>query len=59
MWDDPVDWEKAFKFPNYYYDNMIGDDEIERNFVYEMPDELSSLFSKSKTIDLKDIYGKE
>jgi superfamily II DNA or RNA helicase len=58
MWNDPVDWEKAFKFPNFYYDNMISDDEIERNFVYEMPNELSILFSKSKTtdFDIKAVY---
>ncbi len=58
MWNDPVDWEKAFKFPNYYYDNLISDEEIERNFVYEMPNELSILFSKSKTtdFDIKAVY---
>jgi type I site-specific restriction endonuclease len=58
LWNDPVDWEKAFKFPNYYYDNMVSDDEIERNFVYEMPRELSNLFLKSKTtaFDIKKTY---
>jgi len=58
MWNDPVDWKKAFKFPNYYYDNLISDDDIERNFVYEMPNETSLLFSKSKTtdFDIKTVY---
>jgi len=58
MWNDPVDWEKAFKYPNYYYDNQVSDEEIERNFVYEMPQELSRLFSKSKTTDfnIKKVY---
>jgi len=58
MWNDPVDWDKAFKFPNYYYDNLISDEEIERNFVYEMPQELSKLFSKSETtsFNIKETY---
>ena len=58
MWNTPVDWDKAFKFPNYYYDNLISDDEIERNFVYEMPLELSKLFSRTKITDfnIKKVY---
>ena len=58
MWNDPVDWDKAFKFPNYYYDNLISDEEIERNFVYEMPQELLILFSKSEatSFDIKKTY---
>lgn len=57
-WDEPVDWVKAFKFPNYYYDNLISDEEIERNFVYEMPNDLKEKFSKSINIDfdVKAIY---
>jgi len=58
MWNDPVDWEKAFKYPNYYYDNQVSDEEIERNFVYEMPAAISHLFSKSKItdFDIKKVY---
>lgn len=58
MWSDPVDWDKAFKYPNYYYDNLVSDEDIERNFVYKMPDTLSHLFSKSETtdFDIKKIY---
>lgn len=51
VWSDPVDWDKAFKFPNYYYDNLVSDEDIERDFVYKMPDTISHLFSKSETTD--------
>ena len=58
VWSDPVDWDKAFKYPNYYYDNLVNDEDIERNFVYKMPDTVSHLFSKSKTtdFDIKKVY---
>ncbi len=57
-WNEPVDWVKAFNFPNYYYDNLISDEEIERNFVYEMPTGLQEKFANSKHIDfdIKQVY---
>lgn len=57
-WNEPVDWIKAFNFPNFYYDNLMSDEDIERNFVYEMPTELATKFSNSKNIefDIKKVY---
>ena len=47
LWTDDVDWQLIFKNPSYFLDNLISDDEIERNFKYEMPENIKSMFSKS------------
>lgn len=59
-WDGPVDWREIFQFPDFYLENIRNDEEIERNFVYEMPEELKAKFSKSKniTFDVKKEYKK-
>ena len=51
-WDAPVDWQEIFHFPDFYLENIRNDDEIEREFVYEMPPELRERFSKTEDIDL-------
>ena len=57
-WGSDLDWYKIFKYPNYYLDNLLGDEEIESNFRYEMPDELRSKFSRSKEVyfDINQAY---
>ncbi|MFD2098629.1 DEAD/DEAH box helicase [Flagellimonas iocasae] len=59
-WDVPVDWQEIFHFPDFYLENIKNDEEIERDFVYEMPDELRAKFSKSEdiTFDIKEEYKK-
>ncbi|TAI48773.1 DEAD/DEAH box helicase [Flagellimonas allohymeniacidonis] len=59
-WDSPVDWQEIFHFPDFYLENIKNDEDIEREFVYEMPDELKAKFSKSKNIhfDVKAEYKK-
>ena len=59
-WDAPVDWQEIFHFPDFYLENIKNDEEIERDFVYEMPDELKAKFSKSEniTFDVKEEYKK-
>ena len=59
-WDAPIDWQEIFHFPDFYLENIKNDDEIEREFVYEMPDELRAKFSKSDniTFDVKAEYKK-
>lgn len=47
LWTDEVDWQLIFKNPSYFLENLISDDEIERNFKYEMPENIKSMFSKS------------
>ncbi len=59
-WDEPLDWQEIFHFPDFYLENIKNDEEIEREFVYEMPEELKAKFSKSKDIhfDIKAEYKK-
>ena len=59
-WDEAVDWQEIFHFPDFYLENIKNDEEIEREFVYEMPEVLKAKFSKSKNIsfDIKAEYKK-
>ncbi|MEX0363028.1 DEAD/DEAH box helicase [Flagellimonas sp.] len=59
-WDAPVDWQEIFHFPDFYLENIKNDEDIEREFVYEMPEELKAKFSKSEiiTFDIKEEYKK-
>ena len=59
-WDAPVDWQEIFHFPDFYLENIRNDEEIEREFVYEMPTELREKFSRSTEIDfdVKEEYKK-
>jgi superfamily II DNA or RNA helicase len=58
MWDAPIDWQEIFHFPDFYLENIKNDEDIEREFVYEMPSELREKFAKSKNIDfnIKETY---
>ncbi|MDC0008128.1 DEAD/DEAH box helicase [bacterium] len=60
MWNAPIDWQEIFHFPDFYLENIKNDEDIEREFVYEMPDSLKVEFSKSKNIefDIKAEYKK-
>ncbi|WP_136465152.1 DEAD/DEAH box helicase [Flagellimonas onchidii] len=59
-WNAPVDWQEIFHFPDFYLENIKNDEEIEREFVYVMPDELRTKFGKSEniTFDIKEEYKK-
>ena len=58
LWTDPVDWQFIFKNPNYFLENLISDEEIERNFRYEMPASVREKFGKSEDFefDVKQEY---
>lgn len=58
MWGSNLNWQKIFKSPNYYLDNLINDEELESNFRYEMPPELRAQFAKSEVVyfDIKSTY---
>ncbi len=58
LWTEDVDWQLIFKNPSYFLENLISDDEIERNFKYEMPDAVKAMFSKSTdfAFDVKKEY---
>jgi superfamily II DNA or RNA helicase len=57
-WDAKVDWQMIFKNPDYFLENVISDEEIESQFVYEMPEEVREMFSNTKDIsfDIKQRY---
>ena len=63
-WDSPLNWQEIFHFPDYYLENIRNDEDIEREFQYEMPPELRAEFSKSKSVDFnvkavyKEIFAK-
>lgn len=59
-WTDEVDWQFIFKNPNFFLENLISDEEIQKNFKYEMPQDLREKFSKSENIefDVKQEYKK-
>lgn len=51
MWNAPIDWQEIFHFPDFYLENIKNDEDIEREFIYEMPTSLKAKFSKSATIE--------
>jgi superfamily II DNA or RNA helicase len=51
LWDAPIDWQEIFHFPDFFLENIKNDEDIEREFVYEMPEELRAKFAKSTNID--------
>ncbi len=58
-WDQSVDWQHIFRYPDLYLDNLRNDEDIERDFVYVMPDQLKERFkaAKSTEFDVKEEYN--
>ena len=57
-WNESVDWNHIFKYPEMYLENIRNDEDIESDFVYEMPDYLKKRFKNSKLteFDMKGVY---
>ncbi len=51
LWTSDIDWQLIFKNPTFFLENLISDDEIERNFRYVMPDSIKEMFANSQDID--------
>jgi len=51
QWSQPVDWQHIFKYPDFYLENIVDDEALERDFVYTMPEALKTKFRKSKSLD--------
>ncbi|TLP79214.1 DEAD/DEAH box helicase [Maribacter sp. ACAM166] len=51
LWNAGIDWQEIFHFPDFYLENIKNDEDIEREFVYEMPAVLRAEFAKSVDID--------
>lgn len=47
LWGTPLNWQRIFNSPMYYLDNLISDDEIERQFSYQLPPEVLAEFPNS------------
>ena len=45
-----LDWQRIFKYPNYYLDGVLSDEDLESNFIYQMPDDIRSSFKNSKDV---------
>ncbi len=55
-WEGDIDWQRIFRSPDFYLQNIMSDEEIERRFVYKMPEDLKLRFANSKNIDF-DVYS--
>ena len=58
LWDSHINWQEIFRAPNSFIDGLYSDEEIEKEFVYEMPKELSEKFKNSEigTFNVKEKY---
>ena len=50
VWGTPLDWSKIFRKPDVYLNGLKSDEEIERGFVYQLPEKVREKFSK--TVDV-------
>ncbi len=59
-WTADVDWRQIFRAPNYFLENIANDEDLERNFVYQMPEDIRKQFAKSKEVsfNIKEEYDK-
>lgn len=57
-WGADIDWQKIFNSPNTYLDNIVNDEDLERNFRYEMPEAVRAEFAKSEDVyfDMRQAY---
>lgn len=49
-WSSPVDWKQIFRSPDFYFENLLSDEDIERDFQYQMPEEIREQFSKTEDV---------
>ena len=59
-WSSPVDWKQIFRAPDFYFENLLSDEEIEREFKYVMPPEIREQFSNTEVVDfdVEEAYDK-
>jgi superfamily II DNA or RNA helicase len=50
-WSQVVDWQHIFNYPDFYLENIVDDEALERDFVYTMPDSVKAKFKKSQSLD--------
>ena len=57
-WGADLDWQRMFRAPDYYLDNLLTDEDIESTFRYELPADVKVEFSNTKVFyfDVKKVY---
>ncbi len=60
LWEAPIDWKEIFEFPDFYLENLVSDEDIERSFSYVMPPDLRAQFPNTEKVyfDIKAEYKK-
>jgi superfamily II DNA or RNA helicase len=51
LWEEDLDWNDIFKYPDKYIQSIVSDEQMEREMVYEMPVEVREMFKHSPVID--------
>jgi len=51
-WGADLDWQRMFRSPNFYLDNLLSDEEIESDFKYELPPDIRKEFANTSDEDL-------
>ena len=51
LWASEFDWQKIFRSPEYFLNNLITDADIERAFIYRMPAEIRAQFANSESVE--------
>ena len=57
-WGADLDWQRMFRAPDYYLDNLLSDEDIESTFRYELPADVKEEFKNTKDFyfDVKKVY---
>ncbi|TVZ54943.1 superfamily II DNA or RNA helicase [Lutibacter sp. Hel_I_33_5] len=57
-WGADLDWQRMFKYPDYYLDAILSDEDIESTFRYELPHDVKAEFAKASDLyfDVKKVY---
>lgn len=50
LWNESIDWQHIFKYPEHYLESLRDDAEIEKNFSYTMPEAVRKKFANTKDI---------
>ncbi len=50
LWELEVDWQRIFRNPNQFLENLVTDEMIERSFKYVMPEEIRKEFAKTEDV---------
>lgn len=60
LWDAHINWHDIFKAPQAFIDGLYSDEEIEDEFVYQMPSDLAKRFAGGPPVefDMMDTYNK-